>query len=347
MFQLFDLTPDLVCIATKEGFFKKVNRSVINKLEYSEEDLFSSPISSFIHPDDKAQTSSTRAELLLGKALINFQNRYITRTGKILWLQWTSVYIPDKEIVFAIAKDVTESKLKDLEIEEKYKKFKELTSHFKSKMESDKKYIADQLHEDLAQLATVVKMDIDWVRKNTTDLAAPSRDRIEHALEVNQLLIDSIRRISYTISPNMLYDLGLNETLKWLCEEHAFINGISCEFESDYDTDALSPEIQLDFFRICQIALSNITLHARSSEIKIAMASTENGVGLCIAGNEEGEDISQNDQDIILSTIRERATSMNANVHVMNETGKGIRICVTLPIAKDDLKHAAIVKREA
>src|SRR5687767_5480735 len=105
MFQLFDMTPDLVCIATKEGFFKKINRSVINKLEYSEEELFASPIASFIHPDDKANTSRTRSELLMGKALINFQNRYITKTGRIVWLQWTSVYIPDKEIVFAIAKD--------------------------------------------------------------------------------------------------------------------------------------------------------------------------------------------------------------------------------------------------
>src|SRR5688572_30739850 len=128
MTPFFEMTPDLVCIADKDGYFKKVNRSVIKKLEYSQEELFSKPISSFIHPDDKEITRLKRQELINGNELINFQNRYITKRNKIIWLDWTSVYFPENEVVFAIAKDVTERKETEKEIEEKYVKFKSLAN---------------------------------------------------------------------------------------------------------------------------------------------------------------------------------------------------------------------------
>src|SRR3989440_6281543 len=156
MFTFFEMTPDLVCIAGKDGYFRKVNPAVINKLGYTQEELFSKPISSFIHSEDKDVTQRKRAKLLLGKTLMNFENRYVTKTGEIVWLAWTSIYFPDKEIVFAIAKDISERKQIERDIEEKYKKFKSLASHFKSSLEENQKYLASELHDELAQLAGVV-----------------------------------------------------------------------------------------------------------------------------------------------------------------------------------------------
>ena len=111
LFTFFELTPDLVCIAGKDGFFKKINPAVINKLGYTAEELFVRPIASFVHPEDRGLTASTRQELLLGKALLNFVSRYITKANQIIWLEWTSIYFSEKEVVFAIAKDVTQRKL--------------------------------------------------------------------------------------------------------------------------------------------------------------------------------------------------------------------------------------------
>ena len=142
MFTFFEMTPDLVCIAGKDGFFKKVNRAVIEKLGYSEEELFARHISSFMHPEDMEMTMLERTKLLNGTALTDLENRYVTRNGRIVWLHWTSIYLSDKEIVFAIAKDVTERKLAEKEIEEKYQKFKGLATHFKSSIEKDRKNFA-------------------------------------------------------------------------------------------------------------------------------------------------------------------------------------------------------------
>ena len=118
MFDLFELTPDLVCIAGRDGFLKKVNPAVTQKLGYSAEELYARPVSSFIYPGDRDITGQVRSKLLHGEALINFQNRYVRKDGSLVWLEWTSIYIADKEIVFAIAKDITQRKLQEKEIED-------------------------------------------------------------------------------------------------------------------------------------------------------------------------------------------------------------------------------------
>src|SRR5688572_28079391 len=113
LFLFFEMTHDLVCIATKAGFFKKINRAVIDTLEYTEEELFSEPISSFIHPEDKPVTAKGREQLLNGKPVQNFENRSISKSGTIIWLHWTSIYLPEHELVFAIAKNVTDRKRRE------------------------------------------------------------------------------------------------------------------------------------------------------------------------------------------------------------------------------------------
>jgi PAS domain S-box-containing protein len=330
MFSFFELTPDLVCIADKAGYFKKINQSVIDTLEYSEAELFASPIATFIHPEDKNLTRRKRARLLNGEALINFENRYVAKSGKVVWLHWTSIYFPDKEVVLAIAKNITEKKKAEKEIEEKYNKFKSLATHFKTSLEKDRKYLAIELHEELAQLASVVKMDINWIQDSIPGLSDASKSRIDHALAVSDLLINAMRRISFSMSPNMLEDLGLNETLEWLCKEFAILNGIHCVFESRYDETLLPYETQLDFFRICQEALKNIMNHAEATAVKVCIELVDNEVCLSITDDGKGFEMKETVEASGLTNMRKRAASINGQLHINTTGGKGTRICVTI-----------------
>ncbi|MDP4262569.1 MAG: PAS domain-containing sensor histidine kinase [Bacteroidota bacterium] len=330
MFAFFELTPDLVCIAGKDGYFRKVNPAVIGKLGYTREELFAKPISSFIHPDDKDLTHRERTKLLKGKALVNFQNRYMTKNGKTVWLEWTSIYIPEKEVVFAIAKDITQGKQREKEIEEKYKKFKSLATHFKSSLEENKKYLAVELHEELAQLASVVKMDIDSVGSSEPDLQESSKNRIGHALAVSDLLINSIRRISFSISPNMLEDLGLDAALEWYCTEFSILNEIPCRFESAYDESCLTNEIRLDFFRICQEALTNIIYHAGAENAGISITENGSNIVLTITDDGKGFNVKDKKETRGLTSIRERVTSINGQLTIQSKPGKGTKISVTI-----------------
>lgn len=106
----FDITPDLFCIAGYDGYFKRINPSVSKLLEYNEDELFNTPINEFVHPEDKELTAKARKELTKKNPLLNFENRYITKSGEIVWLSWTSMFLEKEELIFAIAKDITYKK---------------------------------------------------------------------------------------------------------------------------------------------------------------------------------------------------------------------------------------------
>ncbi len=111
----FEISPDLLCIAGFDGYFKKVNAAVSRLLGYSMKELYASPINDFIFPDDKEITSKFREELTRSKPLLNFENRYVTKSGEIVWLSWTSFPVEADRLIFAIAKNVTHKKRQEEE----------------------------------------------------------------------------------------------------------------------------------------------------------------------------------------------------------------------------------------
>jgi PAS domain S-box-containing protein len=106
----FELSPDLLCVAGFDGYLKKINPSVSKTFGYSNEELLTTPINAFVHPDDQEITVQKCKELSKGKPIINFENRCITKTNKIIWLSWSSTPIKKDKVVFAIAKNITYKK---------------------------------------------------------------------------------------------------------------------------------------------------------------------------------------------------------------------------------------------
>jgi len=331
MFSFFEMTPDLVCIAGRDGYFKKVNNAVLEKLGYAEKELFASPISTFMHPEDRDHTALQREKLLDGTALINFENRYVSKAGQTIWLHWTSIYIPDKEVVFAIARDITQKKQIETETREKYKKFKGLATHFKSNLEKDRKNFAFELHEELAQLAAAIKMDIDIIKKGSPELTGYIKSRIDNALAVAQSLIDKIRKLSFILSPGMLETLGLHETLQWLSKDFTTVNKIPCSFTGVYDEADLSHEIKLDIFRICQESLKNVRTHAKATFVEVLIEDTGDEICLSIIDNGTGFEMGKLSKMSGLTNMRELAASINGKLNIISEPGKGTKVCFIIP----------------
>lgn len=326
----FELTPDLVCVVNREGYFKKINHAVSEKLGYSKEELMASPVATFIHPDDKEITAAQRVKLLSGKPLINFQNRYVSKSGSVIWLHWTSVYFPEQELVFAIAKDVTTLKLTEKEIQEKYEKFKSAAGHFKKRIERDRKYIAVELHEELAQLAAVTKMNLDWLTTQEHNLSEEGRKKAEQAVVLTNMLINGIRRISFSMSPGMLNDLGLEETLRWQCNELTRLSGIHCTLQGNCNEASLTTETTLDIFRICQEAMHNILYHSEATTALVEITEEADKVSFKISDNGKGFNLTENINAQGLVNMRERASSANGNLLIHSEVGKGTEIILEL-----------------
>jgi PAS domain S-box-containing protein len=137
----FELSPALLCIAGYDGFFKRINPTVSKTLGYTDEELFSKPINDFVYPEDRNMTAGYRDDLKHNKPRMNFENRYVTKTGEIVWLSWTSIPISNQELVFAIAKNITH--LRRLE-DDRNKELAQLT----------------QINKDLRQLTYTTSHDL-------------------------------------------------------------------------------------------------------------------------------------------------------------------------------------------
>lgn len=324
----FVKTPDLVWYAGTDGYLKKVNRTVVEKLGYTEEELFSRPISDFIYPADVEKTLLSRARLLNGEVLHNFCNRYLTKQGDIVWLEWTSIYMPNSEIVLAIAKDITARKKVEYSVQQEYDKFRSLASHFKNKLEKDSKYFAYELHEEIAQLAFAISMDVSWLNANCNELSANAKERMQNASEVCKLLISTIQRLAFSISPQMLDDCGLKATLEWLCNQFSVSAGIPCTFESNFVGENDMKGVKIDYFRICQEVLFQIIDQSRASKIKVSLMDTGSDIGLFIndSGDSIGTDLIKQSEGLV--NIKERANSINGKVTIHRKTAAGTGISV-------------------
>ncbi len=112
--QIFTFAPDIIAIVGKDGYFKKINPAASDLLEYSLQELKAVPFSDFVHEDDKEKTSDQMVDLNDGKSIYYFENRYITKSGKIKWLAWTCTPSLEEDVIFAVAKNITEKQ--DLQV---------------------------------------------------------------------------------------------------------------------------------------------------------------------------------------------------------------------------------------
>ena len=320
LYTLFEMTPDLVCIVSKEGYFVKINPAVSKKLGYTEEELKAVPVSTFIHPDDKEMTARERAKLLNSHPLLNFQNRYCTKDGAILWMEWTSIYLQEKELVFAIAKDITVHKRKELELHENYSRFRQLALHFKNNIEKDRRQMAVGLHDDLAQLATVVKMETEWLSSQAQSLPPVLISRLRSLSQTTSLLLNNIRRIAYSFGHGNIADLGLDAALESLCSEFSAVTGAHCQYHGNFNETKLTYEVKLDVYRVCQEALLNIMQHADATEASISLKHDDDHyLHLSVADNGKGFDQQATRLATGLTIMHGRALSINGQLSVSSD----------------------------
>ncbi|WP_231505957.1 PAS domain S-box protein [Planktothrix serta] len=120
--RFFNLSLDIFCIATTQGYFKRVNPQMISLLGYTEDELLEQSFLTLIHPDDLDSTVLELENLSLGIPCYNFENRYQSKNGSYRWLSWTAMPF-DETQYYAVARDITESKQTEAALRKSEKRY--------------------------------------------------------------------------------------------------------------------------------------------------------------------------------------------------------------------------------
>eukprot|EP01137_Pigoraptor_chileana_P026628 Opistho-2@8230 len=108
--RIFSIAPDIIAIVGTDGYFKKINPALTDMLGYTEQELLSVPYIDFVHPEDREETIREQHDFLSSDLPFLFQNRWVTKAGKYIWISWTAAPLPEESLFFAVGKNVTEGK---------------------------------------------------------------------------------------------------------------------------------------------------------------------------------------------------------------------------------------------
>jgi len=211
------------------------------------------------------------------------------------------------------------------EIRYSREELRDLTQHLQSLRETEQKRIALEIHDDLGQSLTRLKMDVHVLNRRLGTL-----DRKEAFDEVPDTLssfsgriddaIDSVRRIASDLRPLMLDDLGLVAACEWQASEFARTTGITCDFRSDIAELDMGPDSNTAIFRIFQEALTNIARHSGAKKASINFTGANTSIVITIADNGRGirSHGKKNTQGLGHVGMRERTRVLGGQLTISN-----------------------------
>jgi PAS domain S-box-containing protein len=221
----------------------------------------------------------------------------------------------------------------EAQLRESRDSLRELSAALQSIREEEKTRIARELHDELGQMLTALKMEAAAI---ASDLSPEQRDLVKRAQGMKQLIdqtVASVRRISADMRPVMLDNLGLAPTLEWLTNDIASRAGLTIDLAMPEADLGASGDAATAIFRIVQEALTNVVRHAQATKVKVDIARVGGDVRVRIS--DDGCGLSETDQrkarSFGLLGMRERAYVLGGGFSIRGKPGKGTTVEATIP----------------
>ena len=257
------------------------------------------------------------------------------KNGEPFWVNFSVAPIANKDGWFthwiAIERDITDKKKAEEELRQKNEEMKQLSVYLKNVREEERKYIAREVHDELGQLASAIKIDIDWLSIKHAEMEDVGKMRMSHATKTIEVLIASIRKIASSLRPSVLDDFGLNVAIEWQCREFQNLSSIQCIFEPNFDDEDLPMEIRTELFRMTQESLTNVMRHANASHVTVQLTEDKEKIYLRITDDGKGFDTKIKKNTLGLIGLRERAASINGELSIKSQAGNGTTVLAVVP----------------
>lgn len=236
----------------------------------------------------------------------------------------------------AFIRNITERKQAESNLKESSEQLRELSRHLQKVREEERLRIAREIHDELGQQLTGLKMDIAWLMRKTGQDNPVIKEKFNDALLLVDKAVKSIRRISTELRPSVIDDLGLNAALEWQVDEFGRRMDVEIEYGNSFDDNNIHPDISIGIFRILQESLTNIVKHAAAKKVKINIGQQDNVIRLTVEDDGIGFDTNARQHQLTfgLIGIKERTSMLQGECAIYSKQGEGTRIEVSIPLKK-------------
>jgi two-component system sensor histidine kinase UhpB len=307
-----------------------------------------------MHPDDLPRVQQCLKAHIEHHVPFDVEYRIRQKSGEYRWIQsrgqalWDPTGEPYRMVGWIM--DVTDRK-RDLEaLRTSREELQRLSTYIEHVREEEKTRIARELHDDLGQLLTALKIDMARFEQQLGPAKAPPLDDGLRKIDaVIAQLVASVRRIATDLRPVMLDDLGPVPALEWFIEEFTARHGIAVKTRLDMDEVAFNRDSGTEVFRMVQEALTNIARHSGASEACVEIVREPPHCVVRVADNGRGAPAGARAgrKSFGLLGMRERAARLGGELRVDTAPGRGFALTITLPLATVEAPDTDIHAAEA
>jgi PAS domain S-box-containing protein len=292
-------------------------------------------IRSLVHPDDRASYHRTQDLAIETESNWSWQGRILTRLGEQRWAEIKAVTrrLDDGTVVWdGIVWDISESKRIELELDASRAQLRELSAHLETVREEEKARIAREVHDELGQMLTVLKLETSMCELAYAQLDPGLHERLNSMKRLIAQLFQLVRDVATALRPPIL-DAGIASAIEWQARRFEARTQIPCLVQVPDNLPALSDAKAIGLFRILQEALTNVMRHARAHTVELTLAVE--GAHLRLTISDDGAGFVQAQGRPLsfgLVGMRERVLIMGGQLSLDSQLGEGTTLSVTVPL---------------
>ncbi len=288
-----------------------------------------------IYPDDAPFMQRAISDALNLGTPFSLDHRMVLPGGEVRFVHEQAEIIFDTDgkpqKLIGTIQDITDRKRIEEELKSSLEQLQQLSQYIEQVRENERIAISRELHDDLGQALTAVKIDLGIIKHKIPDA--------EVVLKINKVTalvgdtIKTVQRLTSQLRPEIIDDLGLEAAIEWYTSEFSERTAIEISLNMD-KVDGISAGDSLIIFRILQESLTNIARHSRAVKVAIALGIKEDFINLWISDDGIGitEKQRNSKQSFGLISMKERAASLGGTFDISSENGKGTLIRLLIPV---------------
>jgi two-component system sensor histidine kinase UhpB len=312
-----------------------VNESAIARYGYSRAEFLKMSIADIRPPEDKEKfLKQFRRD---AEGINNFGAwQHMKKDGTIIKVEIIThdIVYEGKQARLVLAHDITEKILAEENLKLSHEKLRQLSTYLENVREEERTNIAREIHDELGQQLTGLKMDASWLNKKISPDEKSIHEKISAMISLIDETVKTVRRISSELRPGMLDDLGLADALEWQSSEFEKRTGIRCKFHSAFTEKQFKKNLATGIYRIYQEALTNVARHAEATEINAELEQFNGNMILKIEDNGKGFDEKEiaGKNTLGLIGMKERASMFGGMIIIESNIGKGTTVFLQVPL---------------